>query len=63
MCNCEAKLAIAGAIQGTSRNAIYEELVIESLKVPRWYRHLSCMFKIMREEAPNYLINLIPKCI
>ena len=23
---------------------------------------LSFMFKIMKEEAPNYLINLIPKC-
>ena len=54
-------LAITGAIQGTSRNKIYEELGLESLKARRWYKRLSCMFKIMNEEAPKYLINLIPK--
>ena len=53
---------ITGAIQVTSHNKIYEELGIESLKTRTWYRRLSCMFKIMKEEAPNYLINLIPKC-
>ena len=53
---------ITGAIQSTFHNKIYEELGIESLKARRWYRHLSCMFKIMREEAPNHLIKLIPKC-
>ena len=53
---------ITGAIQVTSHNKIYEELGIESLKTRIWYRRLSCMFKIMKEEAPNYLINLIPKC-
>ena len=52
---------ITGAIQGTFRNKIYEELVIESLRARRWYRRLSCMFKIMKEEAPRYLIKLIPK--
>ena len=58
----KAALAITGAIQGTSRNKIYEEVGIESLTARRWYRHLSCMFKIMKEEAPNCLINLIPRC-
>ena len=58
----KAALAITGAIQGTSHNKIYEELGIESLKAGRWYRRLSCMFKILKEEAPNYLINLIPEC-
>ena len=55
-------LAITGAIQGTSRDRIYQELGLESLKSRRWYKRLSCMFKIMNEHAPNYLINLIPKC-
>ena len=50
-------LAITGAMQSTSRNKTYEELGIESLKGRRWYRRLSCMFKIMKEETPNYLIN------
>ena len=58
----KAALAITGAIQGTSGNKIYEELGIEPLKARRWHMRLSFMFKIMKEEAPNYLINLIPKC-
>ena len=55
-------LAITGAIQGTSRDKIYQELGLESLKSRRWYKRLSCMFKIMKEEARNYLINSVPKC-
>ena len=54
-------LAITVAIQGTSREKIYQELGLESLRARRWYKRLSCMFKIVKEEAPNYLINLIPK--
>ena len=57
-----AALAVTGAIQGTSRVKLYHELGLESLKSRRWYKCLSCMFKIMKTEAPNYLINLIPKC-
>ena len=41
----KAALAVTGAIQGTSRNKIYEELGIASLKARRWYRCLSCMLK------------------
>ena len=57
----KAALAITGAIQGTSRDKIYQELGLESLKNRRWYKRLCCMFKIINEEAPKYLINLIPK--
>ena len=57
----KAALAILGAIQGTSRAEIFEELGLESLKPRRWYKRLSCMLKIMKEEAPNYIINLLPK--
>ena len=57
----KAALAITGAIQGTSRDKLYQELGLESLKSRRWYKRLSCMFKIMKKEAPNYLINLISK--
>ena len=53
--------AITGPIQSTSRERIYQELGLESLKSRRWYKRLSCMFKIMNNEAPNYLLNLIPK--
>ena len=53
--------SITGAIQGTSCKRICQELGLESLRGRRWYKRLSCMFKILKEEAPNYLINLIPK--
>ena len=56
----KAALAITGVIQGTPRNKIYEELGIESLKSRGWHRRLSCMFKIMKEEAPNCRYSHIP---
>ena len=58
----KAALVITGAIQGTSRDKIYQELGLKSLKSRRWYKRLSLMFKIMKEEALKYLINLIRKC-
>ena len=56
-----AALVIIGTIQGTSCDKIYQELGLESLKSRRWYKRLVCMFKIMNEKAPNYLISLIAK--
>ena len=58
----KAAVAITGAMQGTSRDKIYQELGIELFKSRRWYKRGSCIFKIIKEEAPNYLIHLIPKC-
>ena len=57
----KATLAIAGAIQGTFRERICQELGLESLKSRRWYKCLNRMFKIMNNEARNYLLNFIPK--
>ena len=37
---CKASLGITGAIQGTSRNVIYQELGLESPKSRRWYKYL-----------------------
>ena len=54
-------LAVTGAIQGTSRERIYQQLGLESLRARRWYKRCNSMFKILKEEAPDYLINLIPK--
>ena len=59
---CKAALAITGTIQSTSRDKIYQQLGLEWLKSKRWYRSLSCVVKIMKEEAPNHLINIVPKC-
>ena len=33
----KAALAITGAIQGSSREKLYQELGLESLKLRRWY--------------------------
>ena len=55
----KAALAITGAMQ-RSREKIYQELGLESLISRRWYRRLSCIFKIMKEKAPIYLKKLIP---
>ena len=35
------------------------ELGLESLKSRRWFRRLCCMFKIMKNQPPEYLNNLI----
>ena len=37
----KAALAITGAIQGTSRDKVYQELGLETLKSGRWYKRLS----------------------
>ena len=51
---------ITGTNQDTSRKKIHLELGLELFKSRRWHRSLSCLIKIMKEEAPNYLKNLIP---
>ena len=38
----DAALVITGAIRGTSREKLYAELGIESLKFGRWFRKLAC---------------------
>ena len=48
-------------MQGTSGEFFYVELGLESLKSRRWIRRLCCMLKIMKNQAPEYLNNLIPK--
>ena len=45
-------LAITGATQGTSRDKMYQEFGLESLKSRRWHKRLICMFKIMNEKVP-----------
>ena len=37
----KAMLAITGTIQSTSREKIYQELGLESLKSRKWYRYLN----------------------
>ena len=56
-----AALAITGAIRGTSRDKLYKELGLESLQSRRWMRRLCLFFKVLKNEQPNYLFDIIPK--
>ena len=53
-------LALTGAIRGSSKEKIYQELGFESLRVRRWYRKLCLFYKVLNNEHPQYLFNLIP---
>ena len=55
-----ACLAITGAIRGTSREKIYQELGLESLQLRPWYRKLCLFYKVFKNQHPKYLFNLIP---
>ena len=55
-----ASLAITGAIKGTSRDRLYLELGLESLRDRRWYRRLVYFFNIVSGRAPEYLQERLP---
>ena len=52
---CNAALAITGAIRGTSQT----KLGLESLKFRRWFRRLCTFFKIKIHGKLEYLLNKI----
>ena len=56
-----ACLAITGAIRGTSKEKLYQELDLESLQLRRWFRKLGTFYKIYKNESPQYLFKLIPE--
>ena len=56
-----ACLAITGAMRGTFKEKIYQELGLESLQSRRWYRNLTMFYKIYKNKSLFYLFNLIPK--
>ena len=56
-----ACLAITGAIRGTSKEKLYQELGLESLQLRRWYRKLGMFYKIYKNKSPQYLFKLIPE--
>ena len=56
-----ACLAKTGAIRGTSRVKIYQELGLESLQSRRWYRKLAMFYKIYKNKSPFNLFKLIPE--
>ena len=55
-----AALAITGAIHGSSRDKLYQELGFESLHDRRWFRKLCFYYKIRHNLCPLYLTELLP---
>ena len=53
-----AALTITGATQGTSREKLYKELGLETLKSRRWLKKLCCFYKVKNSEIPSYLAGL-----
>ena len=55
-----AALAVTGALRGTSRQRLYNELGWESLHDRRWYRCLCHFFVLKKQRSPQYLFTKIP---
>ena len=56
-------MAITGAIRGTSRKKLYQELGLESLKDRRWLRWLCYLHKVLSTKLLAYPYELIPPII
>ena len=56
-----ACLAITGAIRGTLKVKLYQELDLEWLQLRRWYRKLGMFYKILKSNSPQYLFKLLPE--
>ena len=52
--------AISGAIRGTSREKLYNELGLQPFRFRRFLRKMCTLFKINFTKKPNYLYDLIP---
>ena len=55
-----AALAITGAVYGSSRDKLYQELGFESPHDRRWFRKLCFYYKIRHNMCPLYLTELLP---
>ena len=54
-----ACLVITGAFKGTSRERLYQELGLESLKDRRWHRKMWFFYKILKRLSPKYLTSYL----
>ena len=54
-----AALAITGTIRGTSKEKLYQQLGLESLKDRRWLRRILYLCKIISTKVTPYLYELI----
>ena len=57
---CNAALAITGAIRGSSREKHYQELGLKSLEIQPWYQNFCLFFKV-KTSHPSYLLDIIPQ--
>ena len=55
-----ASLATTGAIMGTAKEKLYQELGLESLQHRRWFRTLCTFYKIFQNQSQRYLYELLP---
>ena len=55
-----AALAITGAIRGTSKEKLYQEIGLESFKDRRWLWRMSYLYKTISTKLSPYLYELIP---
>ena len=51
-------LAITGAIRGTSKKKLYQELGLQSLRNRRWLRRMFSLYKNISTKSPPYLYEL-----
>ena len=47
-------------MRGISREKLYQELGLGSLRRRQWYRKLSYFFKIFKSQSPEYLFRILP---
>ena len=55
-----AALAITGAVKGTSREKLYQELGLEYLQQRRWMRRFCLFYRVVSTELPAYIYDFIP---
>ena len=53
--------AITGAIKGSSRDKLYQELSLEYLQQRKWMRRLCLPYKFLSTGQPSYVHNLLPQ--
>ena len=59
----QSTIVVTGAMKGTSRSRILEELSWEDMKTRRSMHKLVLYFKIVNSFTPNYLSYLLPQTV
>ena len=57
----DAYLAITGAMRGTSKEKLYQELGLQPLQLQCWFSELEMFYKMFKSKSPSYLLKLISK--